>query len=276
MMDGMFVRSRFEAQQMALASTLTMEQVLRPLRQDPDISETTWARVDMALKMKERKEQYRVTIKVRFDELSRGTKAHRRIVAVVTAVILVVAFFTLIPSGRTLAKGAFDYFMNVFGNHIKFMSTDQTSSNSITVADDERKSGGEVNEFGDVIIRYEKADDFFEEYGFVPIQLTSEKFDCSQITLTIYEASGISLTSVYTSTEGNIVITQKWLMSDNLSVHSNSDAWESTEILGNVKLLYAIDKVDGMFDGFATVDDSILWITAESGVEILRELANLG
>ena len=166
--------------------------------------------------------------------------------------------------------------MNVFENHIKFKSTDQTSSNPITEADNEKKLEGKVNEFGDVIVHYENLDDFAEEYGLATIRLVSEKFDCTQVTLTIYEASGISLTSVYTSTEGSIVITQKWLMSDNLSVHSNSDAWESIEILGNVKLLYAIDKVDGVFDGFATVDDSILWITAESGVDILRELANLG
>ena len=94
--------------------------------------------------------------------------------------------------------------------------------------------------------------------------------------MTIYEASGISLTSLYSSSEGDIVITQKWLMSEGLSVHSNSDEWESTEILGNVKLSYALDKVDGVFDGVAIVDDSILWISAESGVDILRELANLG
>lgn len=275
-MDGLFVRSRYEAQQIALASTLTIEQVLQSIRQTSDISAATWARVDLALMAKERRDCEQTTHKERTHDWGSNIRTHRRVIAVAAAMILVVAFFTLIPSGRALAKGAFDYFMNVFGNHIKFESTDQTSSNPITVANSEKKLEGEVNEFGDVIIHYENLDDFAEEYGLATIRLVSEKFDCTQVTLTIYEASGISLTSVYTSTEGSIVITQKWLMSDNLSVHSNGDVWESIEILGNIKLLYAIDKVDRVFDGFATVDDSILWITAESGVDILRELANLG
>lgn len=276
LMDGLFVRSRNEARQMALASTLTIEQVFQPIRQNPDISEMTWVRVDFALKAKQHRDRKQTTHRERTHDWSSNIRTRRRIVAVAAAMILAVAFFTLIPSGRALAKDAFDYFMNVFGNHIKFESTDQTSSNPITVADNEKKLEGEVNEFGDVIVHYENLDDFAEEYGLATVRLVSEKFDCTQVTLTIYEASGISLASVYMSTEGSIVITQKWLMSDNLSVHSNSDVWESIEILGNVKLLYAIDKADGVFDGFATVDDSILWITAESGVDILRELANLG
>jgi hypothetical protein len=276
LMDGLFVRSRDEAQQMALASTLTINQVLQSIRQDPEISAATWARDDLALKAKQHRDSKQTTHKERTHDWGSNIRTRRRIVAVAAAMILVVAFFTLIPRGRALAKDVFDYFMNVFGNHIKFESTDQTSSNPITVADNEKKLEEEVNEFGDVIIHYENLDDFAEEYGLATIRLVSEKFNCTQITLTIYEASGISLTSVYTSTEGSIVITQKWLMSDNLSVHSNSDGWESIEILGNIKLLYAIDKVDGVFDGFTTVDDSILWITAESGVDILRELANLG
>ena len=275
-MDGLFVRSPYEAQQMALASTLTIEQVLRPLRQDPEISETTWARVDLALRTKQHRDSEQTTHKERTHDWGSNIKSRRRVVAVAAAMILVVAFFTLIPSGKTLAKDAFDYIMNVFGNHIKFKPTDQTSSNPITVVDAEKRLRGEVNQFGDVIIHYENLDDFKEEYGLVPVKLVSEKFNCTQTTLTIYEASGISLTSLYSSTEGDIVVTQKWLISDSLSAHSNSDGWESTEILGNVKLSYALDKVDGAFDGFAIVDDSILWISAESGIDILRELANLG
>lgn len=270
------MRSRFEARQMALASTLTIEQVFQPIRQNPDISEMTWVRVDLALKAKQHRDRKQTTHRERTRDWSSNIRTRRRVVAVAAAMILVVAFFTLIPTGRTLAKDAFDYIMNVFGNQIKFKPTDQTSSNQITVVDTEKRSQGEINEFGDVIIHYQNLDDFKEEYGLVPVKLVSEKFNCTQITLTIYEASGISLTSLYSSTEGDIVVTQKWLISDSLSAHSNSDEWESTEILGNVKLSYAVDKVDGVFDGFAIVDDSILWISAESGVDIQRELANLG
>jgi hypothetical protein len=119
LMDGLFVRSRYEARQMALASTLTIEQVLQSIRQDPDISAVTWARVDLALKVKQHRESKHTAHKERTYDWGSNIRTRRRIVAVAAAMILVVAFFTLIPSGKTLARGAFDYFANVFENHIK-------------------------------------------------------------------------------------------------------------------------------------------------------------
>jgi hypothetical protein len=64
-------------------------------------------------------------------------------------------------------------------------------------------------------------------------------------------------------------------MSDNVSAHSNSDTWESVIILENTELLYAIDKVDGVFDGFTILNESFLWISAQPSVDILQELPNL-
>ncbi|MEN6563555.1 MAG: hypothetical protein ABFD11_08420 [Christensenella sp.] len=275
LMDSLFVRSRYEAQQMVLDSALTIEQVLQTIRRDSDIPAAIWAQIDLVLKAKERKERFRSAIKVWFRELNKGVKTHRRIVAVAVAAVLVIAFFTLIPSGRSLAKGAFDYFMSVFENHIKVKPTDQTSQYPTYIADVSENSKEVVNEYGDEITEFESLDDFTDEFRLVPIRLVSEKFDCAQITLTEYEASGISLSAHYTSAEGDIVITQKWLMSDNISAHSNSDTWESVIILGNAELLYAIDKVDGVFDGFAILNESFLWISAQSSVDILQELPNL-
>lgn len=76
-MDVLFRRSRFGAQQMALASRLTIEQVLHSIKQGSDVSSAVWARVDLALKAKGRKDNYRSTIKEWFDKLSRGVIAHR-------------------------------------------------------------------------------------------------------------------------------------------------------------------------------------------------------
>ncbi|MPM78366.1 hypothetical protein SDC9_125377 [bioreactor metagenome] len=127
LMDGLFVRSRYEAQQMALASTLTIELVLQSIRQDSEISAATWARVDVALKAKQHRDSKQTTYKERTHDWGSNIRTRRRVVAVAAAMILVVAFFTLIPTGRTLAKGAFDYFANVFDNHIKIAPSGQSS-----------------------------------------------------------------------------------------------------------------------------------------------------
>ena len=278
LMDSLFVRSCYEAQQMAMASTLTIEHVLRPLRQDPDISEATWTRVDLALKAKERKEQFLATIKEWFDKQNRGVKTHRRIVAVAVAVVLVIAFFTLIPSGRSLAKGAFDYFMNVFENHIKIepvgqsQATPRIFSNNDTSTN--QSSEGTFSE--DIVLEYDDFESFASEYGLAPVKLTSKDFACISIILTKSETTGFSLSSRYSSTEGDIIVKQKWLFDEKMSLGSNSDDWKVIRILGETDLLYVIDEIDGVFDGIALLNDSVLWVTAQPSVNILSELSNLG
>ncbi len=274
--DGLFVRSRFEAQQMALASTLTIEQVLRPIRQGSDIPTATWARVDLALKAKERKKHYLTSIRERVGDLYRGVKIHRRKLAVAVAIMIVVAFFTLVPSGRTLAKGAFDYFMNVFENHIDIKPTGQGPMHPGSYVEYEDAPGETVNEYGDLIIHYDDLESFAAEYGTTPVRLTSDDFICTEITLTKYATSGTSLTSSYSSSGGVIVITQEWLADGGTSFHSNSDSWKSVTILDGVELLYAVDKVDGIFDGVAMLPDSVLWISARKSVDILEQLPKIG
>lgn len=275
LMDGLFVRSRFEAQQMALESPLTLEQVLQSIRQTSDISAATWARVDLALMAKERRDCEQTTHKERTRDLNCGIKTRRRIVAVVAAMILAVAFFTLIPIGRTMAKGAFDYFMNVFENHIKFEPTGKSSIYPQLVDSTSISDSEVVNEYGDVIVDYDNVEAFRDSYGLVPVRLVATDFSCTKITLTKYAAAGMSLTSQYSSQNGDIVITQKWLMNDNVNVGSNTEEWIKTIILEDVELTYCFDKTDGIFDGFALLNDSILWISAQPGVNILDELSEL-
>lgn len=276
LMDGLFVRSRYDAQQMALASMLTIEQVLQPIRRNLDISESSWARIDLAFKSEQCRSNYRATIKEWFDELGRGIKAHRRIIAVAAAVVLVIAFFTLIPRGRTLAKGAFDYFANVIENHIKIEPTSQAPVYPGYIADDNIDPDETVNEYGEIIIEYDDFESFTDELGLNPIRLTSADFTRTGITLTKYAATGLSLTSLYTSSSGDIVITQEWLLDGSMSFHSNSDSWESIKILDGIEMLYAIDKVDGVFDGIAILKDSVLWVSAQKSVDILEQLPKIG
>ena len=275
-MDGLFVRSRYEAQQMALASTHRIDQVLQSIRQDPDISATTWVRVDLALKTKQNRDSKQTTHKERTHDWNNGIKTRRRIVAVAAAMILVVAFFTLIPSGKALAKDAFDYIMNVFGNHINIEPTGQAPVHPGLYINYEAAPGETINEYGDLIIGYESFESFTADFGAKPVQLLSEDFSCTEITLTKYATSGASLTSRYSSPSGVIVVTQEWMADGGTSFHSNSDSWESIMILDEVELLYAIDKVDGVFDGIAMLPDSVLWVSAQKSVDILEQLPKIG
>lgn len=278
LMDGLLVRSRCEAQQMALASTLTIDQVLQSIRQDPEISAATWARVDLALKAKQHRDSKQTMHKERTRDWSSNIRTRRRVVAVAVAMILVVAFFTLIPRGRALAKDAFDYIMNVFGNHIKIEPTGQDPLPPKQFSDAGLHTNDSSEEvfIEDVVLEYESLDAFASEYGLTPVRLISKDFKCISITLTNSETTGFSLVSRYSSADGDIVVKQKWLYDEAMSLSSNSDNWQRIRILEGVELLYIIDEVDRVFDGVALLNDSMLWVTAQPSVDILIELPNLG
>lgn len=278
LMDGLFARSRYEAQQMAIASTLTIEQVLRPIRQSSDITESTWARVDLALKAKERRENLNITINGRLEELIHDVKAHRRMIAFAVAIMLVIVFFTLIPRGRTLAKGAFDYFMKVFENHIKIEPVGQSQMfpKQVTDTDLYTDESNEEEFIEDIVQEYASLDAFASDYGLTPVKLISKNFVCISITLTKSETTGFSLLSRYSSTDGDIVVKQKWLFDEKMNLGSNNDNWQMVRILEGIELLYVIDEIDSVFDGVTLLDDSVLWVTAQPAVDILSELSNLG
>jgi len=278
LMDGLFVRSSYEAQQMALASTLTIDQVLQSIRQDPDISVVTWARVDLALRAKQHRDSKQTTHKERTHDWGSNIRTRSRVVAVAAAMILVVAFFTLIPSGKALAKDAFDYIMNVFGNQVKIEPTGRSPLLPNQLADDGVHTNDSSEEvfIEDVVLEYESLDAFTSEYGLTPVKLISKDFVCISITLTNSETTGFSLLSRYSSADGDIVVKQKWLHDEAMSLSSNSDNWQRIRILEGVELLYIIDEIDRVFDGVALLNDSMLWVTAQPSVDILIELPNLG
>ncbi|NLI54164.1 MAG: hypothetical protein GX417_07530 [Clostridiales bacterium] len=270
LMDDMFQRSKSEARRMALASELTIEEVIQAARQRSDMPEQAWERVDRALNGKRR-----VGRACRTRSRVQPRIVRRRLVAIAAALLLIAAFFSLIPSGRTLARGAFDYFMNIFDNQIKIGPSGQLTKYPTRAAESNPGVGEAVNDYGDVVVEYDDFAAFTADLGLMPVWLDSDRFDCVGITLTKYESSGVSLSSRYTSGDGDIVITQKWLVSDDMGVYSGGDAWSSTQILGDTDLQYTVDPSDGMFDGFAILRDSIVWIAAQPSVDMLGELPNL-
>ncbi len=273
LMDGMFQRSKAEAQRLALASELTIEQVILSARQRSDMPEQAWTRVDRALLQKDGARHARSG---RTDLWKRAWNRAgvRRLAAAALALLLIVAFFALIPGGRTLARSAYSYFANAFENRIQIGPESQLPQQNrgaetgvISVAGDETG--------GDVVVRYGSLADFAADYGLTPVRFVSDRFVCAGITLTKYESSGISLSSQYISEEGSIFIVQKWLVSDSMNAYGGGDGWQSAQILGDTELHYMIDPKDGVFDGFAVLGDSVVWITAEASVDMSAELPNL-
>lgn len=276
LLDAQFKRSRTEARQLALASSVTIEQAIQQIKQHSDIPAETWLHVDSALMLKHLHDKRRQRFAAFGRSIKSRIQAHRQLAVAALIIVLLLSFFTLVPTGRALAEEAFAYIMSVFENHIIIEPTDQSSIYPGYITNKDVDSGETVNEYGEAVAELTDFESFSAEYGLTPVRLVSDGFACTGITLTKYAATGMTLVSQYTSSAGDIVITQEWFIDGSMSFHSNEDFTESLSILDGIKLFYAIDNVDGVFDGIATLKDSVLWISAQGSVDILKELSNLG
>ncbi len=273
-MTGLFKRSRSEARQLAAVSNLTIEQVIHAAKVHANLPVDGWVNVDSALTQKHLRDVRQQRLVSFVNMLRSGIQAHKRLAITAAIILITFVLFALVPRGQTLAKGAFDYFANIFESKMKIEPTSEGPIYPEYVAEIEVDPGGTVNENGDVIIEFDDFETFSTKYGLAPVQLISDDFERVGITLTKYSTGGISLRSQYTSSDGDVVVTQKWLVPNSLSIGSNGSEWITVKILGDIELTYCIDETDGIFDGFATYDDTILWISAQPEVDILNELSN--
>ena len=221
-MTDFFKRSRSEARQLVAASNLTIEQVIHAAKVHANLPVDEWKHVDSALTQKKLHDMRQQRLVSFVDMLRSGIQAHKRLAITAAIILITFVLFALVPRGQTLAKGAFDYFTNIFENKIKIEPTSEGPIYPGYAADNE-DSDEVVNEYGEVIVEFDDFESFAEEYGLSPVQLISDDFACTEITLTKYAATGLSLMSRYASSNGEIVIIQEWFIEGSMSIQSNSD-----------------------------------------------------
>ena len=75
-------------------------------------------------------------------------------------------------------------------------------------------------------------------------------------------------TNLFSKTDNlKINVIEKWYQGDGISVGFRGEINEQT-VLGGKTMQYAIDPADGTFDGFVLLEDSILQIYADQGVDL--------
>jgi hypothetical protein len=269
------MRSVADAEKLAKKSTLTAEQVIQRAKCKLDLPIETWEHVEETLAGIARRNRRVHYAKILQNTTVRAFRAHRRMAIAFLIALVTLAFFTLIPVGRTMAKSAFDYIANVFETYIRFEPSAHMSQEPEYVAvEDDSSLDGEII-FSETTIVYKDFETFSSEFGLQPIQFVSDNYICTRIIVTQHETMGLSLSSQYSSPDGDVVFTQEWLTGDCVNAYINNESWEKTYILDGVELYYSSDNTDGRIDGFAVLNDSLLWITAQPSVDIINELSNI-
>lgn len=197
-----------------------------------------------------------------------------RLAVVVMVLLLVISFFTLVPFGRALAVDFFEMFMRVIEGRIKIttQNSDYERYEFVNLKAEQYEKDDEsdtdlIDE--NIVIFYPDIKEFVAKTGYTPVTIAADWLKCQSIQSFNDKDQGLTLTVKYTTEDGFlVVVTQRWNDKQNMTVQVEDAIYRKASILGSIELIYAIDPVDGSFNGIALLDDSLLMIGAEKGVDI--------
>lgn len=179
--------------------------------------------------------------------------------AIAGLIVAIVIFLTLIPTGRSLAKAAFDYIFSVIGNQAEitqqsFNTAGDPGSNSQTSFDRAELSNME---------------EFESKTGLTPFLLNADWLKIVRIEDDYDADFGYTLWTYYQDREGNSIrLSQEWFTGQKMYVQTSDDAFKSVKIRNNFVLYYGVDPEDGQFGGVVMLGDSFLFIGADREISL--------
>lgn len=205
---------------------------------------------------------------------------HKRLAIVSMVILLVISFFTLIPFGRALAADFFDMIMKIIDGRIEITSEnlDYERYEFVNLVAEQYNLDNEGGSDPDdnLPVFYPDIKAFVSETGFEPITITADWLQCQTIQSLQNEEQGLTITIQYLTLDGFlVVVTQRWDMQQNIAFQIEDSTYHKARILGYAEIYYAIDSTDGSFAGTAVLDDSLLIIGAEEGIDIEKLLETL-
>lgn len=203
-------------------------------------------------------ENYRNEYKKQRQNTSSGWLAsHKRFAVAMLLLLLTLAFFTLVPAGRSLADSFFNMIMELVGGRIEFTYEGEKG----TANPYENWEDGETR-------NYESVDAFVKETGSNPFSLKANWLRCKEIKATYSLSAGFTLQVLYeTDTGGKVYVTQLWGAENDLVAGTQVLTYKETTLTGGEKMYHAIDPVDGTFMGTAIIGNSVVYVGAENSVD---------
>jgi len=206
----------------------------------------------------------------------RSLRRHRRLAISTIVIVLILAFFTLVPAGRAIANDIFDYFAKVVGMQLEISQTQRqqfydengydTPGTLPQEAQEALAAGEEVQMESDPVY-YDSVASFEADSGLDAFTLDSDQLICTSVFDIDHLITGKTLHIFYQMPDGkNIYVMQQWFTGDGESA-STGGTLKEKQVLDGRTMYYTDDAEDGMFDGIVLLDTSILTISADAGVD---------
>jgi len=266
------VMSRKEAERIFNSGFPTFEEMIEGAKKRFNLPLETWAGFDDVIALRASKKTHRNVFRQSNTTFNGFISRHKRLAIVCMAIILLISFFTLVPFGRALVADFFNMLIRVFDGRIEITNQNPDYDsfeyvNLIAEQYDQNNPGG--SESGDnEPVYYPDIEHFVEKTGLEPVTIGTDWLKCQTIESIDDADLGMVLTVHYVTKDGLAVVeTQSWGKGEDVSFRVKDAIYSKTSILGNKEFIYTTDLVDGSFMGTALLDNSLLTIGAEKGVD---------
>ena len=276
--DPLFVRSEQEAIALAAQCRVSARALIMRAQAGSALPAENWSGFYDALDAADRRALG--DWRQRLRDTMRSFRRHGRLALGSLILALALAFFTLVPAGRAIAERIFNYVITVFDKQLEI---DQAEEKALyeerggfdvpEVIPDEKLAEYGYDEDGNLIMEqepvyYDSVAAFEAVYNLDAFELVSDQLNCVEVIENNNIMHGKSLRSNYlTKDHLNVHLLEMWYEGDGTTINFRGEIQKKT-ILDGRTMEYAIDPADGTFDGFVLLENSILWIYADQGVDL--------
>ena len=273
----MFVRSPEEASTLAGGCRVSARALVMRAQAASNLPEESWQGFYDALDAADREAagDWRESLR----EAAQSLRRHRRLALGSLILVLALAFFTLVPAGRAIAESIFHYVITVFDKRLEIEQTDEKAlyeERGYDVPDvltPEKIAEYGVDADGNLIMEktpvyYDSVAAFESVYGLDAFELVSDQLICQEVIEYNNIITGKSLRSHYLTADGlKVNVIEQWYEGDGNSVFYQGEVKQKTVLDGRT-MQYAMDSTNGSFDGYVLLENSILAIYADKGVDL--------
>ena len=273
----MFERSEEAAKTLAADCRVSARTLIMRAEAASDLPAASWSGFYDALDAADRKATGGWREKLR--EAAQSFRKHRRLALGSLILVLALAFFTLVPAGRAIAESIFNYVITVFDKRLEIEQTDEKALYEERGYDvpeainEEQLSEYGYDKDGNLIaekepVYYESVAAFESVYGMDAFELVSDQLTLSEVIEENNIFTGKKLRSNYLTADGlKVNVIEQWYKGDGQSINLRGEIMQKT-VLGDKTMQYAIDSENGSFDGFVLLENSVLTIYADQGVDL--------
>lgn len=275
--DALFVRPEEEAKALAAECRVSARALVMRAEAASALPSTAWSGFHDALDAAGRKAAggWREMLREALQSFGR----HRRLALGSLILALALAFFTLVPAGRAIAESIFNYVIAVFDKKLEIEQADEKALYEERGYDvPEVLTKEQIAEYGydkdgNLIMEkepvyYDSVAAFEAVYGLDAFELSSDALTLTEVIEENNIFTGKKLRSNYLTADGlKVNVIEQWYKGDGQSFSLRGKIEQETVLDGRI-MQYAIDGENGSFDGFVLLENSVLIIYADQGVDL--------